>query len=111
MTLTKTTTTNKMTANGVNYSGSLPEKKFGKVSMLNDDGSIITTGTIVPVRQSTECFGKTRTVVVLKIKSNDDGKEYDQATWISKYIRSPSAPPPTPRPVRSMRRSPECEWF
>ena len=106
MTLTKTTTTKKMAANGV----SLPEKTFGKVSMLNEDGSIITTGTIVPVRQSTECFGKTRTVVVLKIKSNDDGKEYDQATWISKYASSPPAPPPTPRPVRSMR-SPECEWF
>ena len=108
MTLTKTTTTKKMAANGV----SLPEKTFGKVSMLNDDGSIITTGTIVPVRQSTECFGKTRTVVVLKIKSNDDGQEYEQATWISKYASSPPAPapPPTPRPVRSMR-SPECEWF
>ena len=106
MTLTKTTTTKKMAANGV----SLPEKTFGKVSMLNDDGSIITTGTIVPVRQSTECFGKTRTVVVLKIKSNDDGKEYDQATWISNCVRSPPAPPSTPRPVRSMR-SPECEWF
>lgn len=111
MTLTATTTTINMTANGVNYSGSLPEKKFGKVSMLNDDGSIITTGTIVPVRQSTECFGKTRTVVVLKIKSNDDGKEYDQATWISNCVRfPPAAPPPTPRPVRSMR-SPECDWF
>ena len=104
MTLTKTTTTNKMTANGV------PKKTFGKVSMLNEDGSIITTGTIVPVRQSTECFGKTRTVVVLKIKSNDDGKEYDQATWISNCVRYPPAPPSTPRPVRSMR-SPECEWF
>ncbi len=103
MTLTKTTTTNKMAANGV------PKKTFGKISMLNEDGSIITTGTIVPVRQSTECLGKTRTVVVLKIKSNDDGQEYDQATWISKYANSP-APPPTPRPVRSMR-SPECEWF
>lgn len=103
MTLTKTTTTNKMTTNGV------PKKTFGKVSMLNEDGSIITTGTIVPVKQSTECFGKTRTVVVLKIKSNDDGQEYEQATWISKYASSP-APPPTPRPVRSMR-SPECEWF
>jgi hypothetical protein len=100
-----------MAANGVNYSGSLPEKRFGKVSMLNSDGSIITTGTIVPVRQSTECFGKTRTVVVLKIKSNDDEKEYDQATWISNCVRFPPAPPPTPRPVRSMRRSPECEWF
>ena len=108
MTLTKTTTTNKMTANGVNYSGSLPEKKFGKVSMLNDDGSIITTGTIVPVRQS---IGRNQTVVVLKIKSNDDGKEYDQATWISNCVRfPPAAPPPTPRPVRSMR-SPECDWF
>ena len=106
MTLTKTTTTNKMAANGV------PKKTFGKVSMLNDDGSINTTDTIVPVRQSAECFGKTRTVVVLKIKSNDDGKEYDQATWISNCVRfPPAAPPPTPRPVRSMRRSPECEWF
>ena len=105
MTLTKTTTTNKMAANGV------PKKTFGKVSMLNEDGSIITTGTIVPVRQSTECFGKTRTVVVLKIKSNDDGKEYDQASWISNCVRfPPAAPPPTPRPVRSMR-SPECDWF
>ena len=105
MTLTKTTTTNKMSA----YDG-VPKKTFGKVSMLNEDGSIITTGTIVPVRQSTECFGKTRTVVVLKIKSNDDGKEYDQATWISNCVRYPPAPPSTPRPVRSMR-SPECEWF
>ena len=103
MTLTKTTT-NEMVANG------FPKNTFGKVSMLNEDGSIITTGTIVPVRQSTKCFGKTRTVVVLKIKSNDDGKEYDQATWISNCVRSPPAPPPTPRPVRSMR-SPECEWF
>ena len=104
MTLTKTTTTNKMATNCV------PKNTFGKVSMLNEDGSIITTGTIVPVRQSAECFGKTRTVVVLKIKSNDDGIEYDQATWISKYTSYPPAPPPTPRPVRSMR-SPECEWF
>ena len=107
---------------------------FGKVSMLNGDGSIITTGTIVPMRQTT---------TTLQIKSNDDGVKYDQADWIAKYdgqvqresiyASDPEASkayaknfqkavdaahsllalaPPTPRPVRrTVMRSPECEWF
>jgi hypothetical protein len=127
-----------MTASGLKYSASFPEKRFGKVSMLNGDGSVITTGTIVPVKQSMQCFGKFKTVIVLQIKSNDDGVLYEQVDWIDKYNRQveresiyasdvqkeidatcSSFAPPTPRPrapspvqrtVFGMR-SPECEWF
>ena len=107
--------------------------------MLNGDGSIITTGTIIPVRQTT---------TILQIKSNDDGVNYDQADWIAKYdgqvqresiyASNPEASrayaenlqkaidaahsllalaPPTPRPRAPVRRtivgvrSPECEWY
>ena len=115
-------------------------KRFGKVSMLNGDGSIITTGTIVPVRQY---FGRNQTVTTLQIRSNDDGLSYEQADWIAKYdeqvdresiyASDPEASkafaekiqkaidaaaaalgtaPQTPRPVRkTVARSPECEWF
>ena len=116
-------------------------KRFGKVSMLNGDGSIITTGTIVPVMQY---FGRNRPVTILQIKSNDDGLSYEQADWIAKYdeqvdresiyASDPEASkafaekiqkaidaaaaaalataPQTPRPVRrTVARSPECEWF
>ena len=130
---------NIMTASGVNYSASFPGKKFGKVSMLNGDGSIITTGTIVPVKQSMQYFGRNKPVTVLQIKSNDDGLSYEQAEWIAKYdgqveresiyasdpeaskafakkiqkaIDAALTVPPTPRPVRrTVARSPECEWF
>lgn len=116
---------------------SFPGKRFGKVSMLNGDGSIITTGTIVPV------FGRNQTVTTLQIRSNDDGLSYEQADWIAKYdeqvdresiyasdpeaskafaekiqkaidaaAAALGAAPPTPRPVRrTVMRSPECEWF
>lgn len=126
-----------MTVSGMNFSASFTEQKFGKVSMLNGDGSIITTGTIVPVMQH---FGRNQTVVVLQIKSNDDGLSYEQADWIAKYdeqvdresiyASDPEASkafaekiqkaidaalitaPQTPRPVRrTVARSPECEWF
>ena len=106
--------------------------------MLNGDGSIITTGTIVPVMQF---FGRNRPVTILQIKSNDDGLSYEQADWIAKYDEQVeresiyasdpeaskayaeniqkaidaalgAAAPPTPRPVRrTVARSPECEWF
>ena len=109
--------------------------------MLNGDGSIITTGTIVPVRQY---FGRNPTVTTLQIRSNDDGLSYEQADWIAKYdeqvdresiyASDPEASkafaekiqkaidaaaaaalataPQTPRPVRrTVARSPECEWF
>lgn len=74
-----------MTVSGMNYSASFTEKGFGKVSMLNGDGSVITTGTIVPVRQQIQYFGRRQTVIVLQIKSNDDGVSYDQDIWIAKY--------------------------
>lgn len=74
-----------MTVSGMNYSASFTEQKFGKVSMLNGDGSVITTGTIVPVRQKMKYFGRNQTVIVLQIKSNDDGVSYDQDIWIAKY--------------------------
>ena len=61
------------------------EKTYGKVSMLNGDGSTITTGTIVPVGQRSQIFGRIRMTPELKIKSNEDGVEYDQAAWIAKY--------------------------
>jgi hypothetical protein len=64
---------------------SFPEKTFGKVSILNGDGSFITTGTIVPEGERTQLFGRIRMNPVLKIKSDEDGAKYDQAAWISKY--------------------------
>ena len=76
------------TASGLNYStssaSSFTGKKYGKVSMLNGDGSIITTGTIVPVPVM-QYFGRNQTVTTLQIKSNDDGLSYEQADWIAKY--------------------------
>jgi hypothetical protein len=62
-----------------------PEKTFGKVSILNGDGSLISTGTIVPEGQRTQMFGRIRMNPVLQIKSDDDGVKYDQDVWISKY--------------------------
>ena len=63
----------------------LPEKKFGKVSILNGDCSIIATGTIVPEGQRIQMFGRIRMNPALKIKSHEDGQTYDQAGWIDKY--------------------------
>ncbi len=61
------------------------EKTFGKVSILNGDGSLISTGTIVPEGQRIQIFGRIRMSPVLKIKSDDDGVKYDQVDWISKH--------------------------
>ena len=63
----------------------LPEKRFGKVSILNGDCSIIATGTIVPVGERTQTFGRIRMNPALKIKSHEDGQTYEQAGWIDKY--------------------------
>ena len=62
-----------------------PEKKFGKVSLLNGDGSIITTGTIVPQGERTQYFGRIRMNPVLKVRSDEDGNTYEQAAWIARY--------------------------
>ena len=64
---------------------SFPEKRFGKVSILNGDRSIIATGTIIPVGERTQLFGRIRMNPVLKIKSDEDGNTYEQAGWIDKY--------------------------
>ena len=61
------------------------QKEFGKVSLLNGDGSVIMTGTIVPVGQRSQIFGRIRMTPELKIKSNEDGVVYDQAAWIAKH--------------------------
>jgi hypothetical protein len=66
-------------------SQSIQEKNFGKVSMLNSDGSVVTTGTIVPEGERTQMFGRIRMNPVLKIKSDDDGVKYDQDAWIAKF--------------------------
>ena len=61
------------------------QKEFGKVSLLNGDGSVVMTGTIVPVGQRSQIFGRIRMTPQLKIKSSEDGLEYDQAAWIAKH--------------------------
>ena len=61
------------------------EKTFGKVSMFNGDGSLITSGTIVPVGERTQLFGRIQMNPTLKIRSDKDGITYDQATWINNY--------------------------
>lgn len=63
----------------------IPEKTFGKVSILNSDGSVVITGTIVPEGERTQMFGRIRMNPVLKIKSDDDGIKYDQDVWMTKY--------------------------
>lgn len=64
---------------------SLPEKKFGKVSILNGDGSVIATGAVVPMGERTQLFGRIRMNPDLKVRSDDDGKIYEQVDWIAKY--------------------------
>ena len=63
----------------------LLEKKFGKVSILNGDGSVITTGTIVPVGERAQLFGRISMNPALKVKSDEDGNTYDQHDWIARY--------------------------
>ena len=73
-----------ITSSPVRYN-SIPEKTFGKVSILNGDGSVITTGKIVPVGERTQYFGRIRMTPSLKVKSDEDGTTYDQGAWITKY--------------------------
>ena len=61
------------------------EKTFGKVSMFNGDGSLITSGTIVPVGERTQLFGRIQMNPTLKIRSDKDGITYDQANWVNNY--------------------------
>jgi hypothetical protein len=61
------------------------EKTFGKVTMMNSDGSVVSSGTIVPEGERTQMFGRIHMNPGLKIKSDEDGTKYDQAAWIAKY--------------------------
>jgi hypothetical protein len=61
------------------------EKTFGKVTMMNSDGSVVSSGTIVPEGERTQMFGRIHMNPILKIKSDEDGTKYDQAAWIAKY--------------------------
>jgi hypothetical protein len=63
----------------------IPEKKFGKVSILNGDGSLVAAGTIVPESQRIQMFGRIHMSPTLKIKSHEDGVMYDQDAWITRY--------------------------
>jgi hypothetical protein len=63
----------------------LPEKTYGKVSILNGNGSVVTTGTIVTHGERTQLFGRIHMNPALKIKSDEDGVKYDQVDWIAKY--------------------------
>ena len=67
------------------HSSYLPEKKFGKVSILNGDGSVIATGTVVPVGERMQLFGRISMNPNLKVKSDEDGNIYEQVDWITKY--------------------------
>lgn len=62
-----------------------PEKTYGKVSILNSDGSVLTTGVIVPMGERTQYFGRIQMKPVLKIKSDNDGLHYDQGAWIDSF--------------------------
>ena len=63
----------------------IPEKNFGKVSILNGDGSLVAAGTIVPESQRIQMFGRIHMNPTLKIKSDQDGVMYDQGAWITSY--------------------------
>ena len=61
------------------------EETFGKVSFMKSDGSVFTSGVIIPVGQITRCFGRITSKPVLKIKSASDGIVYTQEDWVTKY--------------------------
>ncbi len=93
-----------MTVSGLNYStssaSSFTGKKYGKVSMLNGDGSIITTGTIVPVPVM-QYFGRNRPVTTLQIKSNDDVKKFKKQLMPPLPLLQLHAPPFEEEPLRA----------
>lgn len=80
---------------------SIPEKTFGKVTMLNGDRSVVSSGTIVPMGKRTQTFGRISMTPELKIRSDEDNKIYDQVEWIAKcaglvkhesvYVSDPAA--------------------
>ena len=61
------------------------EKTFGKITMINGDGSKIASGILVPAGKTTRFFGRISSEPVIKIKSDEDNTTYDQVDWIAKY--------------------------
>jgi hypothetical protein len=61
------------------------EKTFGKITMINGDGSKIASGILIPVGQITRFFGRITAKPVIKIKSDEDKVTYDQDAWINKH--------------------------
>jgi len=61
------------------------EKKFGKITLINGDGSKIASGVLVPAGKITRFFGRISSEPVIKIKSDEDSTLYDQVDWIEKY--------------------------
>lgn len=62
----------------------VPEKKFGKVSLKNGDGSVVSSGTIVPIGKRSQTFGRITMSPTLMIRS-EDGTTYEQKKWIEKH--------------------------
>jgi hypothetical protein len=61
------------------------EKTFGKITLINGDGSKIASGVLVPVGQITRFYGRITANPVIKIKSDQDNATYEQVDWIAKY--------------------------
>ena len=61
------------------------EKTFGKITMINGDGSKIASGVLVPAGKITRFYGRISSEPVIKIKSDEDNTTYDQVEWIAKY--------------------------
>ena len=61
------------------------EKRFGKITLVNGDGSKIASGVLVPEGKITRFFGRISSEPVIKIKSDEDHTLYDQVDWIAKY--------------------------
>jgi len=61
------------------------EKTFGKITLINGDGSKIASGVLVPEGKITRFFGRISSEPIIKIKSDQDNTTYDQVDWIAKY--------------------------
>lgn len=61
------------------------EKTFGKITLINGDGSKIASGVLVPEGKITRFFGRISSEPIIKIKSDQDNTTYTQVDWIAKY--------------------------
>lgn len=61
------------------------EKKFGKITLINGDGSKIASGVLVPEGKITRFYGRISSEPIIKIKSDEDNAVYTQVDWIAKY--------------------------